>query len=175
MARGNLERLIEQVRTLTGAGDEFSDDDIQAMLDVTRVHHRYTPLRPDDPHDADPTDWLSREDSWEDGYELVDGDYDVLAEATTGDTSEPLIGRFVLATANRGPVLITGRTYDINAAAASLLTAWAAKVAIDFDFSADGQSFSRSQKREALLEMAAEFRRRSRPRYGRLVRPDEEG
>lgn len=173
MARANLEAIIERLRSLTGIDDEFTADEIAAALDATRVHHRYDYLFPDDPANADPTAWLSFTDTWEAGYQLTDGSYNVLPEATTGDVSEPMLGRFVLATAYAGPVLITGRTYDLYTAAAELLTAWAAKSAKDFDFSADGQSFSRSQKRDGLLEMAREFRAKAKPRHASLVRPDE--
>lgn len=174
MARANLEAIIERVRSLTGIADEFTADEIQAALDTTRVHHRYLPLHPDDPADGDPTVWFSATDTWEDGYELVDGNHDALTEATTGEISEPLVGRFVLATAFSGPVMITGRTYDLYAAAAELLTAWAAKAARDFDFMSGSQTFFRSQKRAGLLALAAEFRRKSKPRRASLIRPDED-
>lgn len=172
MARANLEALIERIRTLTGVGEEFTDDEIAQLLDATRTYHREEALHPDDPYVSDPTVWIAREDAWEDGYVLQDGQGNVLSEATSGDVSEPVLGRFVLATA-ADPVTITGRTYDIYGASAELLMSWAARVSRDFDFSADGQSFSRSQKREGLLEMAREFAKRAKPRRAKLVRPDE--
>ena len=62
--------------------------------------------------------------------------------------------------------------YDAYAAAADLLEAWAAKEKLAFDFDADGQSFKRSQKMRALLELAREYRRQQRPLAGVLVRSD---
>lgn len=62
--------------------------------------------------------------------------------------------------------------YDAYAAAADLLEAWAAKEKLAFDFDADGQSFKRSQKMRALLELAREYRRQQRPQQGVLVRSD---
>ena len=62
--------------------------------------------------------------------------------------------------------------YDAYAAAADLLEAWAAKEKLAFDFDADGQSFKRSQKAQALLELAREYRRQQRPLAGVLVRSD---
>ncbi len=61
---------------------------------------------------------------------------------------------------------------DVYAAAADLLEAWAAKEKLAFDFDADGQSFKRSQKMRALLELAREYRRQQRPQQGVLVRSD---
>jgi hypothetical protein len=49
---------------------------------------------------------------------------------------------------------------DLYAAAAYVLTIWAARLAREFDFSApEAGSFSRSQQREALLAMAREYRK----------------
>ena len=62
--------------------------------------------------------------------------------------------------------------YDAYAAAADLLEMWAAKEKLAFDFDADGQSFKRSQKMRALLELAREYRRQQRPQGVQLVRSD---
>jgi len=62
--------------------------------------------------------------------------------------------------------------YDAYAAAADLLEMWAAKEKLSFDFEVDGQSYKRSQKAQALLELAREYRRQQRPQQGVLVRSD---
>ncbi len=62
--------------------------------------------------------------------------------------------------------------YDAYAAAADLLEAWAAKEKLAFDFDADGQSFKRSQKAQALLGLAREYRKKQLPQQGVLVRSD---
>lgn len=177
MARANLIDLIDIVRDLTGADQsEFTDSQIETALDATRIDRFYEWLKPEPtPTNVDPDVFYSDVDYWDAGYSLTDSSYVALAEATSGDVSEPLRGRFVLAATTTGSCLITGRTYDPYAAAATILEQWASKVALDFDFSADGQSFSRSQKQKALLAMAATMRSRSKPRRARLVRPDEAG
>lgn len=48
-------------------------------------------------------------------------------------------------------------TWDLNHAAAEGWRWKAAKVATEFDFSTDGQSFKRDQQRAACLEMAAQY------------------
>lgn len=176
MARADLNDLIDLVREFTGADqDEVTDNQIVTALNATREEHFYVQLHPEwTPTNQDPDVFFSREPYWDNGYGLTDGSYNALTEATTGDVSEPLNGRFVLSTTFDGAVLITGRTYDPHIAAAVILENWAARVSLDFDFSADGQSFSRSQKQKALLEMAKHYRRQARPKRGKLIRPDEE-
>lgn len=62
--------------------------------------------------------------------------------------------------------------YDVYAAAAELLEAWAARLKLAYDFSADGASYQRSQQREALLELAAKYRAQQRPQVALQVRGD---
>ena len=61
---------------------------------------------------------------------------------------------------------------DVYAAAADLLEAWAAKEKLAFDFDADGQSFKRSQKAQALLGLAREYRKKQLPQQVGMVRSD---
>ena len=51
-------------------------------------------------------------------------------------------------------------TYDLNAAAADIWEEKAATLAQDFDFSADGASFSRSQAYEQMMRSARYYRSR---------------
>jgi hypothetical protein len=62
--------------------------------------------------------------------------------------------------------------YDVYGAAAELLEMWAAREKLNFDFSADGAQYRRSQKVEMLLQLAAQYRRRQRPRMIPQVRGD---
>jgi len=57
--------------------------------------------------------------------------------------------------------LISGLAYDLNGAAADVLTDWAAAVKDGYDVTLDGQSMSRSQRHSQLLEQAEAFRARS--------------
>lgn len=53
---------------------------------------------------------------------------------------------------------LTGLAYDLNAAAADVLTDWAAAVKEGYDVTVDGQQMSRSQRHRQLLEQARTFR-----------------
>lgn len=55
-------------------------------------------------------------------------------------------------------------TYDLNAAAADIWEEKAAGLAQDYDFKADGASFSRSQAYEQYLKQARYYRSRRAPR-----------
>ena len=65
-------------------------------------------------------------------------------------------------------------TYDLNAAAADVWEEKAATLAADFDFSADGASYTRSQSYQHAIEMAAYYRRR-RSMKTITQRPDMSG
>lgn len=66
----------------------------------------------------------------------------------------------VIFTANQGGSAryFNGYAYDLYAAAADVLEAWASTVKTRFDFSTDDQSFDRSQAHKMLLEQAHEYR-----------------
>lgn len=59
-------------------------------------------------------------------------------------------------------------TYDLAAAAADVWEEKAAKIAQDFDFSADGASYSRSQVYENYMKNASHYRARRKPRSIRV-------
>lgn len=59
-------------------------------------------------------------------------------------------------------------TYDLNAAAADIWDEKAAVLAQDYDFSADGGNFSRSQAYEHAAAMAKRFRARRRARSAQV-------
>lgn len=67
---------------------------------------------------------------------------------------------------------ISDGEYDVYGAAAELLEMWAAREKLSFDFSADNAQYRRSQKVEMLLQLAAQYRRRQRPRTIPQVRGD---
>lgn len=62
--------------------------------------------------------------------------------------------------------------YDAYAAAADLLEMWAAKEKLSFDFEVDGQSYKRTQKAQALLGLAREYRKKQLPQQVGMVRSD---
>lgn len=65
-------------------------------------------------------------------------------------------------------------TYDLHAAAADILEERAAMLAMEFDFSADGASYHRSQQYEALMKQVRYHRARRTPTSMTLVKWPEE-
>lgn len=57
--------------------------------------------------------------------------------------------------------LLSGLCYDLNGAAADVLTDWASAVQLGYDISTDGQSMKRSQRHAQLLAQAEAFRARA--------------
>jgi len=164
MARASMSQLISLVRDLigdpAGANQIFTDDQIERSLDVHRWDLRYVPLKPFPTVISAHTeylDWYSDEPYWEADATLYDSDYNVLVPAS----SDPMHGRWSFAT-HQPVVLASGKVYDPYGAAADLLQMWAGLVATEFDVSADGATMTRSQKRLALLELAAQYRKRQR-------------
>lgn len=107
------------------------------------------------------------------------GDWDtsaVLQDAAgtvlTPATSDLVSGYWTFSTDPGGLVYLTGATYDLYAAAADLLDAWAAQTKLAYDYSQNGQQFVRSQQTKAILTLAATYRRKRRPRHTRWERSD---
>lgn len=166
MARPTMAALIALVRTMTGSptASEFTDDEIQNALDGRRREYRYAALDALETRTASGVeyhDFTAPYRHWEDGVALVSGAYAPL----TPDDSDLINGRWSFDADMNGsmPILLSGFSYDVNAAAADICTEWAAKLARDFDFQADQDEFKRSQKRAGLLEAAKSFRSRSLP------------
>lgn len=176
-ARASLATIISRLRLMvadpTGASAVFTDDQLQDYLDARRTDHRYRQLelRPSYAPGGGTTylEYYAGLGWWEADEQLVSGQYAVLSPAT----SDRVVGHWTFAASQNPPVLITGKTFDLNAAAADVLEAWAAKVKLDFDFKADDQSFSRSQKVKALMELAATFRRKGSIRSAHMYRSDQ--
>lgn len=174
-ARASLAALIARVRSLiadpAGASPVFTDDEVQAALDNWRTDVRYLVLRPAETRTSGADEYLDYYASvgdWESDVKLYDRDYAVL----TPDTSDLQIGHWTFAASTDPPVYLIGKTFDVYAAAADLLEAWAAKEKLGFDFTADGLSYSMSQKATTLLELAQKYRRQHRPMTAVQVRGD---
>ncbi len=174
--RASMADLISRLRTLisdlAGASQVFDDQTLQDHLDRRQTVARYAALRAEATYlsggDADYLDYYADVGDWEADEALYDGSYNPLTPAT----SDRLAGHWTFATDQDPPVLIVGKYYDLYAAAADLLEAWAAKEKLSFDFDADDQTFKRSQKAAALLALAREYRRQQRPVSVGMVRTD---
>jgi len=70
------------------------------------------------------------------------------------------------------PVWASGKSYDLNLAAAELLDFWAATLPDAFDVAVDGQTLRRSQRMDARMKLADLYRRKARPRTAKMDRRD---
>jgi hypothetical protein len=68
---------------------------------------------------------------------------------------------------------LTGLAYDLNGAAADVLTDWAAAVKGGYDVTIDGQQMTRSQRHAQLLDQAKAFRSRAIVGSVRMRRGDQ--
>lgn len=165
-----LTRLVAVVRQLigdTGASPVFSDAELEEFLvPYARTHVRLA-LEPAEPLPAKL--WVAREGYWADGARVETG-----ADGVTVASEQPIAGRWELSEPVFGPVRVTGRTYDVYAAAADALEVWAAREKLAYDVTVDGQSLRRSQIGSRLLELAQHYRRQARPRLARQIREDAE-
>lgn len=187
MARATMATLISRLRSqihdAAGTAQVFADDELQELLDARRVDIYDAPM-------------LSIAQVASGGtvtyYEFGVPGYGDL-EDTNGGTAAFYVtdsvgtrrgtatwasvdyqrGRVVFTTDQAGTALyVTARSYDVNGAAADACERWAQRVALQFDFSTDGQSFSRSQQLKMLNNMAEMYRRRARIRRTTITRTD---
>lgn len=163
MLRDGMTALIDRVRLLVndpaGDGQVFSDQEIQDFLDLHRAHVRYLPLDEAPTYSAGAVgyyDYVTDRGHWEADLVVQDGAYGTLTPASI----DLLTGHVHFTVSQTPPVLITGKVYDVYAAAVDLLEAWQAKVALEYNFSAEGQSFQRSQKLGQLAALADTYRKR---------------
>lgn len=176
MARSGMTALLTELRTLAEAGTAdyslgstsyWSDDQLQDVLDSHRTDVVFEYLG------VLPTVGVGGTTLYND-YRSKYGNL----EATTGGTAIMYLqdstgafigtanytpdyrrGQFQFSADQRGTVYyMTGRSYDLNAAAAEIWRKKAAHYApSSFDFSTDNHSISRSQVYAHCKEMASEF------------------
>lgn len=176
MARSGMSTLITELRSLTEAGTAdytiastayWSDDQLQDILDLNRRDVIFEQLR------MYPVQIAGGSISYLD-YRSAYGYY----EATTGGTAilylqdstgavigtanyttDARRGQFQFSANQAGSVYyLTGRSYDLNSAAAEIWRRKAAHYApTSFDFQTDNHSISRSQVYQHCKEMADYF------------------
>lgn len=179
MARSGMTPLIDRVRALTGAGTAeytagtityWTDDHIQTILDANGQFLIDAPLTWQPQTIAGGTiTYLTAQAGYRDLEEgpagtasnsrFVVRDSTGAAVGTANYTADYRNGR-VTFTADQGGTAyyVTGYTYDVCGAAADLLRERLANFNLYYDFSADNQSFSRSQVRKQLREAMADLR-----------------
>lgn len=165
MPRTTAAYLISQVRGLIGDTNSpyrFTDDEIQDALDGFSLAIIQERLK-----NAHNLVYESNYAWWE----------TAVLTASNGVVVNPdkinlRFGRWEFTTAQNGDLFVTGASHDVYGAAAQLLEVWASSVSLDFDFSADGASYQRSQKQAALLNLANLYLRKARPVSVKMERSD---
>ena len=175
MARTTMAALIDRVRRMihdpAGADETWTDDELQDWLDAHRedvVQRQLGYAETIADGAVVVLDYAAKDGNWESDAALADS----AGTALTPDTADYLVGRWTFAAHQAPPVYVSGRSYDVYAAAADALEARAAQVALAFDFTADGATYHRSQQGEALLRLARQYRGQARVRVARMVRTD---
>lgn len=80
----------------------------------------------------------------------------------TPDEIDLLRGSWVFNTAQPYPIYVAGRTYDLHAAAADLLEAWAARIKLEHNLSIGDLKLDRNQKYTSLMDLAKYHRKKQR-------------
>lgn len=159
-----MSALVTQVRLLigdpSGLAPVFTDDDLLMLLDNNSTDVLYEVLEPQ------PTiqpggavfnlTWRASAGWWEANETLYDASYNVLTPASANRQK----GVWTFA-AHQSAVLIKGCRYDVYAAAADAADVWLSMIKLDFDFSADGADYKRSQKAQGLIALRDSLRARS--------------
>lgn len=199
--RSTMSDLISKLRLMigdpSGASQQFQDQDIQDKLDELRNDVWYEPLKlaPAIVNAASTgnvpsmvfADYYSNFQWWEADVVLQGNSTSTHAAwvVLTPVASDLIVGHWsfeatslasLFATGTfpgqYAPVWATGKTYDLNGAAADLLEFWAATLTGAYDVSVDGQTLRRSQLLQAKFTLAAQYRRKARPRIVQMVRRD---
>jgi hypothetical protein len=177
MARTTMAALIDRVRRMihdpAGTDETWTDDELQDWLDAHRedvVQRQLGYAETIAGGAVVVLEYAAKDGHWERDAVLADSS----GAALTPDTADYLVGRWAFAAHQAPPVFVTGKSFDVYAAAADALEASAAMMAVEYDFSAEGRSFQRSQQGAALLALARQYRGRSRARVVRMVRDDVE-
>lgn len=162
--RATMDALVTQVRLLigdpSGLAPVFTDDDLLMLLDNNATDVLYEQLQPlatIAPGGATQyLTWRASAGWWEASEQLLDASYNVLTPASANRQR----GLWTFDD-HQSAVLITGARYDVYGAAADALDAWIAKVKLQYDFSADGGDYKRSQQLAGLVSLRDGLRSRS--------------
>lgn len=177
MPRSTMASLISRVRLLIndvlvpGGGQIWSDDQIQDVMDASRLDVKNGPTTPKPTFTGSTIqflDYYTELGDWED--DLVLKQY--LVNTVTPTTSENIVGHWTFSSTTLPPLYITGKTYDIYRSAADLLERQSVQWALSYNISMDGQSLQRGQVVTALQNLAKTYRMKQRARNISLIRTD---
>lgn len=165
-ARTSMADLIARLRVLVGdpAGSPtFSDVELQDFLDERRLDVVEAQLRTRSSTGVSGAvsylDFYAPRRWWEASVVLANSQ----GAALTPSASDLITGHWSFTTSQAIPVYITGSCFDLYGTAQAVCESWAAKVAREFDFGTDQQTFDRTGKREGLLAVAREYARKAIP------------
>jgi hypothetical protein len=189
MARSTCNDLLTQLRGLAqvdyamysrGTAQYWDDDQLQAVLDRHRFDFHAEPLVAYPSTLAGGTlEWKEYRSAYR-NLEQTDGGTALFviedttgADVTTGYNVDYVNG-IVLFTADRAGTAyrLTGRAYNLNAAAADVWRAKAGYYAEAYDFSTDNHSLSRSQLMKQALQMADYYSSMGGASVAQLIRSD---
>lgn len=172
--RSSMAALIARTRLLindlSSATQQFADQDIQDVLDESRVDVVNQALEPRPTYVVGTIQYLNyySQGGWEDDYVFKQ----YLTIVVTPSTLEPIAGHFAFATSTLPPVYITGKLYDVYRAAADLLERWAAVWVFRYAATFDGQTAQRQQVAIALQNLATTYRKKQRAGTIKMIRSD---
>lgn len=177
--RSTMSNLIQRVRLLindpnpnfTSTIVQFSDQEIQDVMDATRQDLRYLALAPAPTYSASNIqylDYYADLTDWEDDIQLRQWRINTVTPAT----SDNIVGHWTFALTTLPPVYLIGKTYDVYRSAADLLERLAARWVLSYNVSADGQSLQRSQAAIALQNLAHTYRMKQRAHVIGVTRSD---
>jgi hypothetical protein len=185
--RSTCSELIDVLRGMTGAGeseystvneDFFSDDVLQRTLDAHRLNVYQEPIYPAQGFQGTSYEYQSQWDNYEQSsggtaiFYLEDG---TGAKVSSALYSVDYLNGHITFTANTAGALyyLTGRSYDLNAAAAEVWRQKASQSAVSqFDWSTDNMSVKRSQVQANYQNQADYYQGKARPKQVTLWRRD---
>lgn len=180
MPRASMAALIAKVSLLVydPTNTVFTTDQVQAALDRRRETWRQGVLTPQPTRRAGGLDWLDYYagdpadpiTDWETDETLYD--YTFTAISAAAYTADELTGHWTFSSSQLLPVYLTGKTYDIYAAAADLCEIRAALTSDQYNMSNQGQSLARGQVPQNWRALAATYRRQQRLGGIAIVRSD---
>ena len=173
MARTTLAGLIAKVRRLVDDKNAtiWNADEVQDALDRRRMEAVQIMLASHVVRVGSSSQRLiytAPYGDWEGGVTL----YDATFAAVSADAEDLTVGRWSFTSEPNYPIYLSGFTFDVYAAAADLLEERAQQLVGQYDFSADGGNYRRSQHKDGLVKLAEQYRRQQRPQVGRLIRDD---
>jgi hypothetical protein len=186
-ARTGMSELIEVLRGMGNAGTAdftvgtityWSDEQLQRILDANRLNVYQEPIQPAESFQGTSYEYQSQWDNYEQStggtaiFYLEDG---TGAKVSAASYSVDYLNGHITFVANTAGALyyLTGRSYDLNAAAAEVWRQKASQSAGgQFDWSTDNMSVKRSQVQANYQNQADYYQGKARPKQVSLWRRD---